>query len=481
MDEVDVARDGGADHSLRPLMAITARSAARPVAVALAAFVGALLVILVYQPGVMSADSLAQYRQATTGVFSDWHPPLMAHTWALLLNVAPGPFGILVWHQGLFWAGLALAVLSLRFRTSASAALVLVVGLVPSVFGLLGVIWKDVGMGAALMLAVGMILFGRRIGSPVLLAGAFLPLLYAVSMRYNALPAVIPLVAWMVYEVLRLRSMPSRKVLAIASSGLVMTMLLTQLLLGAGVEYSRSWRGTGTLQASLIHDLSGIAVRTGEVRFPAHVLQGDPPITVDLLRELYRPESLNEIFFHEQLRERTVTRSGSEVLELLRTWWETVRSSPVAYIEHRLGVLGTLFGVTKVYYPFHEGIETNDQGLVFHRSAVYDAVVGGLHATEWPFYRGWIYLLGALLIVVTGIVGRRSRSTLIAVSGIAYALPYTFISTGSDFRYIWWLVLATILAAIVRLDEVRHPEGHVKNVMAQPSGADDVLFARGPG
>jgi len=31
------------------------------------------------------------------------------------------------------------------------------------------------------------------------------------------------------------------------------------------------------------------------------------------------------------------------------------------------------------------------------------------------------------------------------VSGLAGSFPYTMISSGSDFRYIWWLMLATLI------------------------------------
>ncbi len=446
------------------------RGAPRPFAVAMAAVFGALTVIVVYQPGVMSADSLAQYRQAATGIYGDWHPPLMAYTWSLLLNVLPGQFGMLVWHQLLFWGGVALAVLSLRFGPWVSAGLVLAIGLFPAVFGLLGVIWKDVGMGAALALAVGLILFGRRRGSAWLLTAALLPLFYAFAMRYNAIPAVVPLVVWAVHELFRLRGLTSRARVAITSGGLVLTMLVVQLtVINSGVTTTRAWRGTATLQASLIHDLAGVAVRTGVLRFPQYVLSGEPPLTMDVLRPLYSPQNLNLIFFHENYADRMVTLDGEDVLELVRTWFVAVGSSPQAYAEHRLAVLATLFGVPGVFYPFHEGISANDQGFVFERSALYDIVVSGLRATQGLFFRGWIYLLAAALLMLTGIWRRRSRSAWIAVSGIAYVVPYALISAGSDFRYLWWLVVATVLATVVRLDEIRSGE---RAFVRAESGAD---------
>ncbi len=434
--------------------------ALKPIAVVVAAMLGALAVIVVYQPGAMSPDSLSQFVQASTGELSDWHPPLMAFVWSVLLNIAPGPFGMLVWHQLLFWSGVAVVVLALRFGPLASALLVLAIGLFPPVFGLLGVVWKDVGMGAALTLAVGFILLGKRVGSPVLLGAAFVPLLYAVAMRYNALPAVIPLVVWAVYEILRLRQALSKTVLGLASAGLVLAMLFISLgLTRVLVEGAPTWRGTATLQASLIHDLAGVAVQTDQVRFPAYAFAGDLPLTVELLRDLYRPDTLDLIVFHPELREQMISPgTQSQLPELVRTWWAVIRASPTEYVNHRLAALGTIFDINKSYYAFHEGIAPNSIGLTFNRSAIYEAVIDALRATQWLFFRGWIYLLGAVAILIAGIVKRRPRSAWIAASGIAYVVPYAFISTGAGFRYIWWMVVATILGAVVLLDEIRHSD-----------------------
>ncbi|MGQ7385828.1 hypothetical protein ACTGVI_12405, partial [Streptococcus suis] len=44
--------------------------------------------IALFWPGYVQYDSLGQYRQALSGSYEDWHPPVMAHLWA-----AFGPHG----------------------------------------------------------------------------------------------------------------------------------------------------------------------------------------------------------------------------------------------------------------------------------------------------------------------------------------------------------------------------------------------------
>ena len=75
------------------------------------------------------------------------------------------------------------------------------------------------------------------------------------------------------------------------------------------------------------------------------------------------------------------------------------------------------------------------------------------------------------MLLVTGIIRRRSRSTWIVASGIFYVLPYALISTGADFRYLWWLVCATLLAGAVRLDEIRNDSAIEDNGIQVPAEA----------
>src|SRR5436190_2041437 len=67
--------------------------------------VGWLLVLLYAFPGFMSTDSIDQLTQARTGVYTDWHPPLMALVWKLLDGIVSGPVLMLVLQTGLFLFG----------------------------------------------------------------------------------------------------------------------------------------------------------------------------------------------------------------------------------------------------------------------------------------------------------------------------------------------------------------------------------------
>src|SRR5260370_15822462 len=77
-------------------------------ACASAALLGIALTIACFYPGYMSPDSVEQFAQARSGLFTDWHPPIMSLLWRLADKLLPGPFGMLLLDNLLFWPGMAL-------------------------------------------------------------------------------------------------------------------------------------------------------------------------------------------------------------------------------------------------------------------------------------------------------------------------------------------------------------------------------------
>ena len=185
---------GHAVHRRIPIMTITP-SRWLPAAPWIAALGGVLLVVACFYPGQMNSDSLHQLWQARTGLYNDWHPPIMSWWWRLIDLVIPGPLGVLLFHSLLFWFGLA-SLLQDRLQPLPAAAYTLLIGLAPSCFALLGTIWKDVGLGAALLAAVALINQYRRSRSWYFLCGAAALLFYGCAVRKNAATAIMPMAIW---------------------------------------------------------------------------------------------------------------------------------------------------------------------------------------------------------------------------------------------------------------------------------------------
>jgi len=425
-----------------------------------AVLVGVLITAFVFYPGVMSPDSLNQFGQARRGQISgDEFPPIMAFVWRYADRLIPGPFGMMLLHNLAFWGGLGLLVWACRFGPVASALWILGVGLFPPVFALLGIVWKDVGMAAALTLSVGMALVGRRQRAPALVVLSLIPLLYAISVRFNALPAILPVASLICASVVVATGRRPLRVRTYLGLGLALTLLLmavSSLINRIIVASPSAGVHVAGLQSSLIHDIAGISAYSGEVLFPAYILRTRPEITLERLREGYRPADVVRLTSRRYWQDsRFYTRDGQEFDELWRAWRHAVMGHPMAYLRHRAGVLETMFQLRgDVFYPFEQGIPPNDLDLHFPRRAVYLTVISFLEQTTGVFFRSWPFLITALGVICWGWSRRTWAPVVVCASGVAYVFPYAVVSSGSDFRYVWWLIVATLISSMLLIDSM---------------------------
>src|SRR3954467_12999000 len=71
---------------------------------------GFLAVLMIFRSGYLTSDSVTQLQEARDFIFNGWHPPIMAFVWRYLDMVLPGPIGMLVFHNLMFWTALAIIV-----------------------------------------------------------------------------------------------------------------------------------------------------------------------------------------------------------------------------------------------------------------------------------------------------------------------------------------------------------------------------------
>jgi hypothetical protein len=408
----------------------------------------------------MSPDSLELYRDALLGDIGPFsRSPLLTVIWMGVLRIWPGPFGLLLLQAVVFWSGLTLIIVSLQLNAVRSCALVLGIGFFPAVFALLGTLWVDVWLAASLTLFVGIVASGVLRRSRTLLAFSILPLACGLSARVNALPAILPLTAWLVTVWFSLGIGPRRisrsKTLVI--SGIVLAGLLAALTLfnraaigGAHLAYTRP------LQFSLFHDLAGIAASTDDLRLPSRVHRTLPWVTLDTIKKAYDPADVNLLIYNDAWDSSAfLTEDSSEFNELVHVWTGAIRAHPLAYAKRRISVLGAAFQVNRQYNSFHQGIHPNNFGLTFVRRPLNTWVVEWLNYTQGVFFRGWVFLLVAMTVVVAGVRRRSWASVAVSASGLLYVAPYAVITTGADFRYILWLVVSSLIGATLFFCEPR--------------------------
>jgi hypothetical protein len=97
------------DHSLRRQQNEMIAIRKSDLTLVLLSIVAASALTALFFPGMMSYDSLYQYRQVIgTAPITNDHPPVMVHLWRLGHAVIPSPGALLLLHQTIYWAAVAL-------------------------------------------------------------------------------------------------------------------------------------------------------------------------------------------------------------------------------------------------------------------------------------------------------------------------------------------------------------------------------------
>ncbi|WP_338871811.1 hypothetical protein [Myxococcus stipitatus] len=394
-----------------------------------------VLLAVAVQPGLMSGDSLDQYGQGLSGSYADIHPPLGSWLLGLSGRLVGTPWLVLVLQLAMLSGGMALLVRSSDARAGRRGLVVFgAFLLVPTVWALAVVLWKDV-MVAALLLGAVAALKGRR---PV---WALLLLCAGVAYRHNALIAAVPLAIPVVAQWApspRWR-FPAQALLFMV---VVPVLVLTPSVVNRSLHASRAW-AAGQL---FLYDLSAIYVAHPEA-FSNSSLTGDT--SPQELAKLYNIHHVWRLFDGAEGARPIPFQSLEARREaLVAEWKRVVPQYPTTWMKHRLAVFRRMLGADHfpVWAAFHRQIDPNSWQLrpptegylfqTFHR--IEDVVDGSF------LFRGWLWMLGLVAVTLVALrkVKRHSLAFFTGLSGLAYASAYLVIGIGSDFRFIYWSVIA---------------------------------------
>lgn len=438
---------------------------------------GFLLCVLSFYPGYVSPDSIRQLAEGRAWDFTDWHPPLMAAVWGVVDRAVPGPFGMLLLHNAAFWGALAV-FWKATYRRSVWLGLCLVgLGFLPTALALLSTVWKDVGLGASLLLASALLHTSRRTNSGGALLLSVPLLFYGYGVRQNAAPAILPLAVWSGVVAWRLFGPPkwtARGRVAAAlpfALGLAYFLLLTAAVLTT-TRLLAGGRSSYIVQAVLLHDLAAVSKERGEAFFPDYLTAGEN-FSQGNAAAYYTPDSTVPLFRAEGSGLR-LTERPEEFAALRAKWMEVVPANKAIYLRHRWEAFKALTALNReeVCFPYLATSRTLD-GRDVNKWRVHQL----LRAVFWKlrntfFFRGFWWLLASLSLLCLSLAGRL-RGDLetvfaLSLSGLLYGVGYFFYATSCDFRFFWWTALASLVGlcltlsyAVERRQARRAPPGRV--------------------
>ncbi|MEO5865632.1 MAG: hypothetical protein ABIS14_13030 [Sphingomonas sp.] len=428
------------------------RSAARsPAAIWAAILLVMAFQLAAYWPGIMTWDAVRQYREALHGHYDDWHPPAMDWLWRQFHPVHKGPAPMLALQLALYWGGVAgLATWASRFGRCRLATALAASAMLPIPLALMGAVLKDCLMAGALMAATAMLALlpqqGWRVRAPALAL-----LVAAATLRFNALPACLPLM------IALLPSTWWRTPTRFAAS-----LILSAAVLGAAMPVANRLlqaEPSGVGLSLVIFDLAGITDHSGVDVFPDIDVQNRVAVNA----RCYSPVKWDYYAFwsptpcpiqFEDIQDAFTDSGESPYVH----WINAITAHPVAYAEHRLAHfnINTRFLVHQVEpagqiidapNPWHYRVVANTARNTIESLAWWtgDTPLG------WPIW--WMALaLGALILAP--ICSSRRIIVPVALSALLYGLGYLPASVAEELRYHLWTMLGAGIAALIAVDDL---------------------------
>ncbi len=426
----------------------------RPAPPAIAATLLALACIAALWPGVATYDTVSQYTQATSASYDDWHPPVMARLWAVLLGAGlPGTGPMLALQWTLLWAGIGLVAAALARAGGGRAAwAVLAIPLMPVLASWMVCVLKDCQLIGALVAACGLVAWGRlaRAHMPGWSVALVVVLLgYAALLRANAVFSVVPLaLGWIEWGGVR-RLWVRALLLGVAC--------LAVIAVSGPIDHRLFGAERSDVERTLpLFDMAGIAHHAHLATLP-----GLPPAvwTDAEARRCYTPffwDSLGDPTKCGTIASRLAFDRDDDAPSIGGQWIALIAHHPLAYLEHRLAHLNATL---RIVAPADERLATgpatslaNPAGVgapATRAAALLAPLAAWTAASPAGVPAVWLVLACGLFWTFAGapLQPARTLGLALAGSGIVQTASFAVVSIASDLRYHLWLIVATLLAA----------------------------------
>jgi hypothetical protein len=414
-------------------------------------------------PGHLSYDSIMQLNEGRRGFYANWHPPMMSWLLGVFDWIVPGTALFTLFDLSLFFGSLG-ALLWLRPAPArASRVALLVILLTPQVVLYQGIVWKDVlftnlAVAGFAALAVA----GAKWEQPRIrwsaAALALLLLCVATLVRQNGgvvLPAGAVAFAWLAW-----RQAPARRVRAAVAAGA--GALAGTAIVVIAIHAALALRIPGDPSPAVgfrlleFYDLIGAIKQEPSLALP--YLDDDDDTLEQLMQTdgvgLYAPQRNDTLAFSQRLQ-RAYFSSPAETIP--EEWRHLVTSRPGLYLRVRSEVFRWIFFTPDLVAcrPVFAGVDgpaaqmkklglvkrfdLRDGALTF-----YGYLFVGTPIWSHPFFA----LLATLMLVA--LFARRTPADIamafMLISALVFTASFFVISIACDYRYLYFLDLATLVA-----------------------------------
>ncbi len=415
-------------------------------------------------PGHLSYDSVMQLWEGRTGLYNNWHPPVMAWMLGSFDWLVPGAALFVVFDAALAF-GSFVAVLALHPRASwVAAAVAAAAMLTPQMLLYQGLVWKDVlfadaGVaGFACLAWAGAQWLKPRLRYWLIACGIGFLVLAALARQNGVLllMAGAASLGWIAaIHAPNQRSLTAIKyALAALLGGLAAMAAITAAL------DTRLYDSTGPatqIERLQAYDIIGALNRNPKLSLPE--IARDDPLLDEMMRtqgvRFYNPERSDTLLISPALQSALLNAPRGV---MARGWRDLVLHHPWEYLRVRADVFRWVFLTPDLSrcVPYYTGVdgppdEMDNLGLAKRSDARDEALeqyVGAFAGTPVFSHAAWAALALAELVLLL----RRRRPADIAMAGmlvgaLACTASFFVISIACDYRYLYGLDLSALLAA----------------------------------
>jgi len=427
-------------------------------AIILAGFVFCLAADL---PGHLSYDSVIQLQEGRTGEYANWHPAIMSWLLGLADAVVPGAALFVVFDALLFFASL-LALLLIRPKPSrAACAVAAFLVLTPQVLIYQGIVWKDVlfadaGVAGFVCLAfVGERWANTKLRFALIAVACVLFALAALVRQNGAIVALAGAVAlgWIVAG-------HSSRVRAATYGGIA---LLATALLAACAVFALSTRSVGDsgpkAQLQLLRSYDIIGAAAAQPDLPLASIAEDDPQLEKLIRgvgvRVWSP-ARNDTLGDTKILGAALDDADPDTIAA--QWRDLILHHPWLYLRMRAEVFRWVFLTPDLEQclPYEVGVDGPPEVMaelgLKERSDARDIALDhyahlfvGTPVLSHAFF-------AFLALIALWILLHRRRAADIAIAflllgALGFAASFFVISIACDYRYLYFLDLAAMVAS----------------------------------
>jgi hypothetical protein len=419
---------------------------------------GFALTMVVFYPGYLTNDATYVYRFMQEWRFGDWQSPLMSMLWWVVDPIAPGPGSMFLVFATLYWLGFAIVALTVARRSALLGLIVPLLALVPPAFMLLAMIWRDVLFGVVWLVAAAIVYASAGRGAPWRAAVAAIALAligFGILLRPTAIFAAPLLAAYMIWP----RRFDFKRAAIVFLPAVALGYALIHVVYYVALDVKRE----NPLHSVFVFDVGGITHFSGENQFPVSWTAEQDAL---LKSRCYNPDRWDSYWTMEPCRfvMQRLEQPDDQIFgtpRLTQAWVRAVTGHPLAYLQHRLTFFWTFLAspdaLTLELYNASDPAKTPLAENRYFKSiiALYDVL------KPTVLFRPGLWLVLAAVIGVMAVPRRATPSGAFAIgvtsSAIAYVMTFLPFGVAADFRYGYWCVLASLVAAAAALAAYREP------------------------